>query len=183
MGMAAFVKLGAPISTVTRSHLAAVLVQDEAPDAAAGLHAELRLVGEPAVVHELADASDAVAAHLGEAAVGVAVVHEEATRRLASARTSRITPSAPTPVRRSQSAATVVGLQRAFVVEVDDHDEVVAGALVLRESQLVGHASSRYVTHARPPRPSRPARPASNHRIRGSRRNQAICRRARFGSA
>ena len=58
-----------------------------------------------------------------------------------SVRTTLITPSAPTPVRRSQTAATSSSVERALVIEVDDHHEVVAGPLVLRELERLGHGA------------------------------------------
>ena len=162
--------------------LAPVLVQAQPADASEGLHPELELLGEPEVVHELADASRAVSAHLREAAVGVAVVHHE--RCIGP----RGTHQADHAVGADAGPAVAEGgdrirLKRTFVVQVHEHHEVVAGSLVLGESELVGHSSS----HGRE-RNARigsnadigPRSSTSNHRMRGSRRNHAICRLARF---
>ena len=77
-------------------------------------------VARPGVEQVAGEDPHPVAAHLGERAVGVPVVHEPLglagacrPRRDASpTRTTRSTPSAPMPRRRSHSAATSAGRQR-----------------------------------------------------------------------
>ena len=73
-------------------------------------HGELRACGQAVVEQVAGEHPDPVAAHLGDAAVGVAVVHEPLGRasRGRSAPARRI-PSAPSPVRRSHSLATRPG--------------------------------------------------------------------------
>ena len=88
----------------------------------------------------------------------------------------RIAPSAPTPKRRSQSALDLVRGERPLAVGIERHHEVVPGRLVLPDAELV-HASSRCAT-IRSTASIAPSSPTSNQRIRGSRRNHAICRRA-----
>ena len=78
------------------------------------------------------DAADAVAAHLGDRSVGVEDAHADVAARPCGAASTRSTPSAPTPNRRSQSAAARSGDDGALVVRVDD-DEVVAQPLVLEK--------------------------------------------------
>ena len=93
----------------------------------------------------------AVAAHLRDRAVGVAVVHvpvvgarhpREAGRRhpppaAAPAVVTRSTPSAPRPRRRSHSAATAAGVSVEPAVRVGQQHEIVLRAVALGELHLL----------------------------------------------
>ena len=65
-----------------------------------------RAVGQSMGEQVAREYADAVAAHLSEAAVSIAVVHEPGIRPAAPVRTARRIPSAPSPNRRSQSRVT-----------------------------------------------------------------------------
>ena len=143
IGIAARVKFGIPIETVT-------LV---APFVTSGCSTRCRAparvrtsssasVDEASIAEQCPDTPDAVAAHLGLGAVRVHVVHEERRAGVAAA-------DDPDDAVGADAATTIaqrgreLGRDRAFVVEIDDHDEVVAGSVVLRERQLAVHAPSR----------------------------------------
>ncbi len=182
IGIDAFVNPGTPISTVTRctSPPSSCSRSRRTPPPVSIPNSWL--LRQPQVVHQLAHAPGAVAAHLRDAAVRVAVVHHE--RRVGPLR-----PKEPYHAVGSHPRAAIahrrdeLRLQGTRVVQVDEHDEVVAAALILGESQFVRHSSS----HGRV-RCSRIGSSAvialgpttSNHRMRGSRRNHDICRRARL---
>ena len=95
----------------------------------------------------------AVAAHLGDRPVGVAVVHEPVARRAAgrrsstrgstAGRTTRSTPSAPIRRRRSHSGGHHLRRQVQRAVGVGQQHEVVLGAVALGEDQ----PSSRIRSH------------------------------------
>ena len=133
-----------PIPTVTGSTTPSADVEREVLRAVARTDAELRRRRVAALEHELAEAADPVAAHLGERAVRVAVVHEEVRRRRPP-RVTRITPSAPTPECRSQSGGDERLRQRPGVLEVLEHDEVVPGAVVLPDPELSHRSPTRQV--------------------------------------
>ena len=107
---------------------------------------------------------------------------------------TRITPSAPTPNRRSHRARTSSGLERWGVAHVHQDQEVVAGTVVLGQversvlwcrlthgagEQSPTPAPSRGISRKRAATAATGSASGSTHTIRGSRRNQAICRRAK----
>ena len=127
------------------------------------------------VTEQQRDTAQAVPAHLGETPVGVAVVHERATIG-ADGHPDRAVAADPEPA--IAQSPNLVGRERAAILRVIRHDEVVPGGLVLPDTKLA-HACPRYATSSSAMLVA-PSTPASNHRIRGSRRNHAICRRTRW---
>ena len=110
---------GMPMSTV----MLAVRLRPDQPGPAAGRDGELGPAHQVVVEQVPGEHPDAVAAHLGQAAVGVAVVHEPlrtvaASRRRVGRVTAhpdgRSTPSAPSPARRSQSRAARPGVSSSW---------------------------------------------------------------------
>jgi hypothetical protein len=135
-------------------------------------HLDRGAIDQPSVVQEHPHAPDAVAAHLGDGAVGVRVVHEE--RRIVGVGAHHPDHA----VGADPRAAIAQGcdrrrVERTLVVQVDEHHEIVAGTLVLGELEVLAHAPSRYERIATTASVAPPS-PASNHRTRGSRRNHAI---------
>ena len=93
----------------------------------------------------------AVAAHLGEAAIGIAVVHEELGRldaghglvEMLGADDSKHSVGADPGMTIAQEAH-LLGCDAAGTVEIGEHHEVVAGAMALDERHFVdrGHGAT-----------------------------------------
>ena len=99
----------------------AVVLEGQGLDAVAGADRHRPAGVDEALVGEVpAEHPDAVAAHLRQRAVAVAVVHEPLGLLIATpstaVRTTRITPSPPMPARRSHSAATRSGVSSPCTV-------------------------------------------------------------------
>ena len=120
--------------------------------------ASARAIGEPGLGEVAREDADAVAAHLGLRAVGVAVVHEPlgtggssaiaAPSSMALERTTRRMPSAPMPKRRSHSTATWSSVRSSAPSGSAISDEVVAGAVTFGEVRR--SAASSQLRRARP---------------------------------
>ena len=144
-------------------------VQLQVLDPGAGLQVE-GAADKATVAQVLADHPDPVAAHLGQGAVGVAVVHEE---RRVGARGDADQAVRPDTEVAVADGPGQLGRERVVVGQVLHDHEVVAGPVCLDE------------LHAQPfPNSSRARATRSGpggrvlHRTRGSLRNQASWRRA-----
>ena len=101
-------------------------------------HADLALVGEALVAHEHDEAAGAVAALLDLAAVGI----EDAIAKVGVAACAALDDAAPgRSPRRSgdRRARELRRVERELLARRVDDDEVVAGALHLRELKRVRH--------------------------------------------
>ena len=144
----------------------AIGLHPDLPGPGPRLHLQRRALGQPMAEQVAGEHPDAVAAHLRDAAVGVAVVHEPAARAGADRPQDpvRAEPEAPVAEPGDQFSG-----ERQGTFRIGQDQEVVPGAVALGESHdpIVARA-----------RPSRSGPPAGSQLIRGSRRNHDSWRRA-----
>ncbi len=125
---------------------------------------------EPLAGRDPREAPDAVAAHLGEPAVGVAELHRAVRAvRTREERDQPVRTHAPMAIAES---ARDRGVGRAGAVESDDDEEVVPGPMELRDVRHALHLASRAGSSAHG------LSTVPNHAMRGSRRNHMRWRRA-----
>ena len=120
-----------------------------------GLDAERDLADQAAIVDELGEATDAIAAHLGEAAVGVEDPHAAIGGRGVEEQDEAVRADAAVAVAEHRRERSRVG--RESTTRVDVH-EVVRGAVELCEGQR-GHCGERRLRGVH--RPYCPARGGS----------------------
>ncbi len=138
------------------------LLDLKAPDPRVGGHVQHRLVDAARGDQCLAQAADAVAAHLGPATVGVEQVHHHVDVVCRSASGRRSTgrpvdqPVGADPGRRShRRTARAPSIVRPATVDLVEHDEEVVGqAVVLRELHRISLPAAR---RCRPRHCARPA--------------------------
>ena len=135
-------------------HSAVLDVQGDVLDARPRGDGEVALVGEPGLVDQLGETTDAVAAHLRDAPVGIVVVHEEVGVLCACDPDEPVRPHSAVAVADRGDEPLV---EAHPVLDVGDQDEVVPRPVVLREPELIhleGTPSAR--PRARPRRARRP---------------------------
>ncbi len=175
IGICALVKPGVPMPTVA-SRAGPSPRERDVPEAGRRGDVERRLLGQLPIVDVCAEAPHAVARHRGRRAVRVREVEPEPPLRGTGEADHAIGAHARPPV---AERADVDRRQGPRILGVLHDDEVVAGSLVLGEGDLAHTVASRW-TRMASTASTAPSSPTGNHRMRGSRRNQAICRRARF---
>src|SRR5207249_7238308 len=108
-------------------------LQPKAPRPVPGSHRELRPGGERVLVDELAEAADPVPAYLRQAAVGIAIVHEEigVVRARHPNHAVRANPKPTVADGRDEVAS-----EWALAMQVLEHHEVVSGPVVLPQSDV-----------------------------------------------
>ena len=145
-----------------------------------GGHREAGRAHQPGVHRGLGQTADAVAAHFGLSPVRVVQLHGEV---------GAVAPRADTDDPVGPDAATTIGQETDLghresetVIGIEDDEEVVARALVLRgvhPSIVAGHTAQPCTARARSTRSSASS-PSLAQVMRGSRRNQAAWRRANW---
>src|SRR4029453_17997477 len=147
-------------------------------DPRTGVDADLRALDQAPVEHQLAQAADPVAAHLGLAAVRVAVIHEKVGLggRRDAAHTAAADPEPPVAQASRQLLAELETPR-----DVLEQDEIVARPVVLPETKLIHPRSPgpptgtprcpRGAARPRPPPPrtSGSSGPAGRRRAAGAR--------------